>query len=142
MADLDPLIRYRKHGVEEKQRALARLYEELEKLAHNKAALERQIEDETALAKEMGTVDALRDLDLFRKATKKRIAALGLAIEKMEVRIVAAQEDMREAFSDMKKVEITARERKKREKKDQNRKESRELDEIGIEQHRRKSEEK
>lgn len=140
MADLDPLIRYRKHGVDERRRALARLYEELDTLTHSKEVQEQQLEEETELAKEQGTVEALKALDLFRKASKSRIAALAEAIEKMEVRIAAAQEDMREAFSDMKKVEITQRERKKREVKEFNKKESRELDDIGIEQHRRHEE--
>lgn len=58
----------------------------------------------------------------------------------MENRIAAAQEDMRNAFAEMKKVEITQRGRKEREQSEEQQKEDNELDEIAIENYRRRTE--
>lgn len=141
MADLDPLIRVRKHAVEEKQRLLAGLYRQAEELEKQKKAIAQQIEKEKQLSREMGTIEASAFLGLFIEGAKKKIRAIEKDIRQMETRIAIAQEDMRGAFAEMKKVEITQRSRKNREKADKNRKESQELDEIAIEQFRRKNKE-
>lgn len=41
MADLNPLIRVRKHTVEQKQKFLAELYRQADELQNHKAALRR-----------------------------------------------------------------------------------------------------
>ena len=56
---------------------------------------------------------------------------------KMDTRIAAAQEDMRAAFAEMKKVEITQRVRDEKDAAAQKRKEESELDEIALEGYRR-----
>jgi flagellar export protein FliJ len=58
----------------------------------------------------------------------------------MEPRIVRAQDEMREAFSEQKKAEIIQEQRDKEEAEEIARKENTNLDEIGIEGFRRKEE--
>lgn len=141
MADLDPLIRYRKHGLDEKRRAIAELYRQQEKLEQQKKTVQDQMENEKKLAEDMATLEASAFLGRYLEGARKKISALDLSIKKMETRIAIAQEDMRNAFSEMKKVEITQRNRKRKEKKARDKKESKELDEIGIEIFRRQNDE-
>jgi flagellar FliJ protein len=137
MADLKSLIRYRKHGVDEKRRQLAQLYREAEVVERQKKVIEDQMQKEIDLAAEMGGVDAQVHLGKYLQGARKKIKALERSLEKMNERIAAAQEDMRESFAEMKKVEITQRNRDKREDDDQRKKEDAELNEIALEQFRR-----
>jgi flagellar export protein FliJ len=140
MANLKPLIRFRKHTVDEKQRALARLYKEAEQLQKQKEVIERQMERESELAKEMGH-EAQAYLGRFLEGARRKIKAVEVSIGKMDARIAAAQEDIRAAYNEMKKIEITQRTRQEREEKARKHKEGAELDDIGIDGFRRKSEE-
>ncbi len=141
MADLDPLIKLRKHTVDEKRRALADLYRQTEKLAQQKKAVQDQMEREKKLAEEMATAEASAYLGRYLEGARKKIKAFDQSIRKLETRIAVAQEDVRGAFAEVKKIEITQRNRKAREKAKKDKKDSQELDEIGIEIHRRKEEE-
>ncbi len=141
MADLDPLIRYRKHGVDEKRRALALLYEQVEELEKKKQQIEEQVEQEKKLAEEMASVEASAYLGRYLQGAREKIAAIGAEIRNLDTRITVAQEDMRRAFAEMKKVEITQRKRDEKEKAAQKKKEDNELDEIAIEGYRRKLDE-
>jgi flagellar export protein FliJ len=138
MADLKPLIRFRKHTVDEKQRALARLYKEAEQLQKQKEIIEQQIARESDLALEMGH-EAQAYLGRFLEGARRKIRALDVSIGKMDARIAAAQEDIRAAYNEMKKVEITQRTREEREEAERDKKESATLDEIGIDTFRRKN---
>src|SRR5271154_2016122 len=114
MADLRPLIRFRKHGVDEKRRFLAQLFREAEVVERQKKVIEDQMKKEIDLGREMGT-DAQTYLGKYLQGARRKVKALELSIKKMEVRIAAAQEDIRESFAEMKKVEITQRNRDARE---------------------------
>lgn len=141
MADLDPLIRYRKYGVDEKRRFLARLYEEAEKLEAARQDAEENVAKERRLAEELGSAEALSALGAYMEAMRLKIKKIDESISKMEKRIAAAQEDMRNAFAEMKKVEITQRGRKEREQSEEQQKEDNELDEIAIGNYRRRTDE-
>ena len=52
-----------------------------------------------------------------------------------------AQEDMRNAFAEMKKIEMTQENREAQKKSEENRKEVQELDEIALDGYRRRLEE-
>ena len=140
MADLKSLIRFRKHGVDEKRRQLAQLYREAELVERQKKIIEDQMQREIDLAKDMGSVYAQAYLGKYLQGARRKVKALEKSIEKINVRIAAAQEDMRESFAEMKKVEITQARRDAREDAAQKKKEEAELDEIAIDQFRRKDE--
>lgn len=141
MADLDPLIRYRKHGVDEKRRVLAGLYNEVNELEQQKKEVQDQIEEETKLAEGMATAEASAYLGRYLEGARNKIKSIDRSIRKLETKIVVAQEDMRNAFAEMKKVEITQRNRDDKEKAVQKKKEEQELDEIAIDQYQRHREE-
>lgn len=141
MADLEPLIKYRKHTVDEKRRFLAQLYREAEQIERQKDAVQKQMAREIELAKEMGTTDAQAFLNKYLEGARRKIKALEGALKKMDVRIAAAQEDMRGVFSEMKKVEIVQHNREAAAAAEQKKKDDRELDEIAIDQYRRRLEE-
>ena len=133
MADLKPLIRFRKHLVDEKQKMLSQLYRDAEKIEQSKQAIVDQMDKESTLAAEMGSTEAHAYLGRYLEGARKKIKALELSLKKMEVRIAAAQEDIRGAFAEMKKVEIIQTRREDDEEKAEQKKENNTLDEMGIE---------
>ena len=138
MADLDPLIRLRRYTIDEKQKFLAALYREAENLMNKKQILVDQLEREKELAREDTAPDAVIMFGLYADNVRKKIAKFDENIRKMESRIEGAQEDMRVAFAELKKVQIIKRQREEREQKKQDQKESQALDDIAIEGFRRK----
>ena len=62
MADLDPLIRLRKHIVDEKQKILSTLYREAENLENKKKAMLDQVEHERKLVEDGSSPEARRSM--------------------------------------------------------------------------------
>lgn len=139
MADLDPLIRVRRHAIEQKQKVLAGLFRKAEDLAAQKAALLDQLETERRKIGEMGP-EMAAFFGPYAESVKARVAGIDAEAEKLEVRIRVAQDDMREAFAELKQIEIVQERRNEEEKDEILRKEAAMLDEIGIEGFRRKDE--
>lgn len=140
MADLEPLIRLRKHTVEEKQKILSALYREAETLEAKKQKLIEQMNREREIAENEGSPETLSYYGRYAENVRKKIEMINETIKKMELRIAAAQEEMRVAFAEMKKVEIVHRRRKEEERSEIDKKESAELDEIAIDGFRRQEE--
>lgn len=140
-ADLDPLIRYRRHGLEEKQRMLAQLYRQAETLLQRKRGLQDQMAQEIQATREMGDHETSIALGHYLESVRVKIKAVEADMVRLDRQIARAQEEMRAAFAEMKKIEITQRNREAREEKAQQKKETNEFDDIGIEGHRRRSEE-
>jgi flagellar FliJ protein len=131
MADLKALIRFRKHIVDEKQKALSQLYRDAEKIELTKQMLLDRMEKEKILADEIGP-SAHIYLGHYLDGVRKKVRALDGSLKKMQVRIDQAQEDIRGAFSDMKKVEITQENREKEQAKLEKKKDDDILDDIGL----------
>lgn len=140
MADLDPLIRLRRYTVDEKQKFLSALYREAENLINKRNELAAQLEREKELAKAEGSPDSISFFGRYAENVRKKLGKFDELIKKMENRIEGAQEDMRAAFAELKKVEIIKRKRQEREQEKQDHKESQALDEIAIEGFRRREE--
>lgn len=138
MADLKSLIRVRKHAVEQKQKFLSDLYRQVEEIEGQKKNLLDTLKVERQKLDEMG-VEALGYFGHYSDSVKMRVEEIDDQMVKLENRIEVAREDMRQAFAELKKVEITQERREKEEKKAQKKKEDSELDEIAIEGHRRKT---
>lgn len=141
MADLESLIRVRKHTVEQKQKVLAELYRQFEELEGQKLALLETMEDERRKLDDMG-IEALGYFGHYSKTVLERSEEIDEALGKLQKRIDVARDDMSAAFSELKKIEITDERRKDAEEKEAKRKESALLDDIAIEGYMRsKSEE-
>lgn len=142
MADLEPLVRMRKHLVEQKQKFLADLYRQAEELQKEKFFLIKQLKDERAAVDAMNSVEAVVYFGRYSEVIKGRIEDIDEASAKMEARIEVAREDIRNSFAELKKVEIVQERREEEEERARNKKESQTLDETAIEGYRRKQEEK
>jgi flagellar export protein FliJ len=140
MADLNPLIRVRKHAVEQKQKFVAELYRQAEELQAQKTTLLTQLDEEQEKVQEFG-VEMLSYFGPYSEAVKERVAEIDQAAATLESRIEIAREDMREAYAELKKIEIAKENRETAEEKARNKKESDELDDIAIEGYRRKQSE-
>lgn len=140
MADLNPLIRVRKHTVEQKQKALAELYKQAEELLSQKKSLIDQLAIERQKVDEMG-VEALGYFGRYSEVVRERCEQLDDSMKMLESRIEVAREDMRMAFAELKKIEITQERRDEEEEKEREKKNSQILDDIAIEGYRRRVEE-
>lgn len=138
MTDLDGLIRYRKHIVDEKQKVLSELYRQAEEVENAKSALLEQMEDEKQIAKSSQDKEASTYLLTYLEGVRHKIKNLDRMISQLDVRITAAREDVRLAFAEQKKIEIVQEERKQKEQQELKAKETQELDAIAIDGHRKK----
>ena len=141
MADLHSLIRVRKHAVEQKQKFLAELYRQSEELTAQKQRFLDQLAEEKERIKKSDSVEMLRFFNSYAKSVKTRVKDIDQSIKNLEKHIEAAREEMREAFAEFKKIEITQARREDEEDAAANKKESQDLDEMAIEGFRRKSSE-
>ncbi|MCB1783187.1 MAG: flagellar FliJ family protein [Alphaproteobacteria bacterium] len=140
MADLNPLIRVRKHAIEQKQKFLAELFRQADELANGKESLLTQMADEKRRAFDMGP-EMLAFFGHYAEAVKTRVDEIDESLARLEIRIEAAQDDIREAYADLKQIEII-QERRDEEAADLIlKKENDMLDEIGIDGFRRRAEE-
>ena len=138
MADLKSLIRLRKHGVEERQKVIAALYRDIEVLEEKREMFKQRLEDERKVFEEQTSMDMKPYFGMFQERINNNIKAIGGHISKLEARLRILQDDLRDAFADMKRVEIVQRNREAEARNKENKKETGELDEIGIEVFRRK----
>lgn len=136
VAELHSLIRVRKHAVEQKQKFLAELYRQAEALEQQKQTLLDQLETEKQAVKDMA-IDFQTYFGAYAQSVKERVEEIDEARKALENRIDQAREDMRSAFAELKKIEMVQENRDKEERNALERKESLELDEIGIEGFRR-----
>lgn len=141
MANLKSLIKLRRHNVDEKQKALAQLYREIETIENSKNVLIERLRSEREVLDKSGTLEMYAYFGRFSQNIQRMLERLNLEKQKLETRISIAQDDVREAFANMKRIEIVQREREKAEKKKQDDKETREMDEIGLDGFRRREDE-
>lgn len=138
--DLSSLIRVRTHTVEQKQKVLADLYQKADELKNEREQSLEKLEREKIKAQEMD-VSMLSYLGAYGDAVQERVEEIKEQELHLEKRIEIAQEDMRQAFAELKKVEITQENRKAEERAELDKKEMDGLDEIAIETYRRNLEE-
>jgi flagellar FliJ protein len=140
MADLDALIRVRRHTAQQKQKFLADLYRQAEVFAMRKKALEDQLAREREALDAVEMIEAQVSFGLYAEGVKKKIAAIEVEVKRLETRIAMAQDDVRAAFAELKKIEIIHARRLEAEKQARNKKESQTFDEIAIDQFRKDEE--
>ena len=141
MANLKSLIKLRRHNVDEKQKLLAGLYREVEEIERGKKMLIERLRTEREVLDQSGTLEMYAYFGRFSQNIQRMLERLNAEKKKLETRILIAQDDVREAFANMKRIEIVQREREKDERKEQGDKETREMDDIGLDGFRRKEEE-
>lgn len=139
MADLTVLIRLHKHELDEKRRALAGLYGQMAELERRRRDLERSFETEKeALAV---TGDVHFTFAHYAESVRQQQQEMAEQEEELEKHIESAKATLLETFSELKKYEMTQAERERLEEEERLFRENRDLDAIGIEGFRRKTEE-
>ena len=103
MADLDSLVRVRKHTVEQKQKIVAELYRRADELKAQKQTMLEQLDLEREKAGEMG-VEMLSYFGPYEDAVKMRAEEIDEKMIALEARIQIALDDVRTAFSEYKKI--------------------------------------
>ena len=138
MARLDPLIKLRQKTVEDKQRVLADLYRQYETVQAQKDHLLMDLAREQALIEaDVTALDARSWFGAYAERVKANVELCDAHLARLDTRILVARDEVRHAFSEVKKVEIIERERQKRVQKEIDDKEARVMDEIGIDLFRR-----
>lgn len=131
MARLDSLIRFKKHGLDEKQKALGELNSLLAKLENDVMDLDKEREYEISISKN----DLLLAMAIpqYLENNKKRKEKIQKAIKNVEEKIEKAMDEIRDAFAELKKYEIVEDRRKEAKAKAILKKETQEFDQIAIE---------
>lgn len=132
MADLGALIRLHKFNLDEKQKMVAILYRAAEQIEEKIKTVRQQIESERDLAENSGDFETIKAYGLFVDNAHVKIDMLNEELAAVNEKIETAQEELREVFSEMKKIEIIQRNRDLEEKAARNKKENHMLDEVAI----------
>jgi len=136
MADLTSLIRLHKHELDGKRVALAQLYAALAALERERRTVERLYELERQAVDQSGDIHFT--FAQYTETVKQKRAELDRAEAALEKQIEQAKDSMMDTFSEMKKYEMTQAERERLEEEERRVRESRDMDDIGIEGFRRK----
>jgi flagellar FliJ protein len=136
--DLHTLIRLRKWDVDEKQRALAALLRHEEEVMARQAALEAEVQAEIVFAGQ-APIDQRSTLAPYLKRSDEFRVRLAAALEEVRRQVAGAQENLAESYRRLKTFEITQDQRDAAEAAEENRLENIELNELGLNLHRRKS---
>jgi flagellar biosynthesis chaperone FliJ len=140
MADLEPLIRVKRHTVDEKQKIVAEIFRQIEVVEYQKKELLERLKKEREALDQNDMVETRAYYGRFEGVIRSKVATLEGEMRKLETRLSIAQEEVRSAFADMKRIEIVYERRQEEEKQALKDKETKELDEIGIEGFRRQEE--
>lgn len=132
MANLKPLIKLRKFQVEEKQKILAALLREVEKFETKKREVLVSIKEERKIAEESDDYETQAAYRLYAERARDQVRMIDGEINKYNFLIQKAQEDMREAFAEQKKIEIIQEEREAEEEREETRKDNARMDEVGM----------
>ena len=140
MANLKPLIKLRKFQVEEKQKILAALLREVEKIGKAKSDILMEMKQERKLAEDSGDYETQAAYRYYAERVQQQVRMYNAEINKYNMFIQKAQDDMREAFAEQKKIEIIQAQREAEEEAEENRKDSALMDEVGLVGYIRKEE--
>ncbi len=136
MADLSSLIRLHKHELDEKQRQIGLMYDQLQKLEdHKTRILERREQELEAANKNPEMVSYT--LAGFLDKSKHQEQEINSHIFQMNQKIELMRDDMLDSFAELKKYELTQDQRLKLEEQERKLKEGRMFDDISIDGYRR-----
>jgi hypothetical protein len=137
MADLAPLIRYRKYLIDDKRKFIARLYAEADKVyGHKQRALD-DVARERQYVSESADPHVITGFLSYQGLMKKKVALIDVEINRIDARINVALDDLREDFAELKKFEIVHRNRLKARREALARREAALFDAQALEAYRR-----
>ena len=137
MRTLETLIRLHRHQLDEKRRAVTALEDLRADLLGQREKLEAELVREQEIAKKV-EVGAFAYAGFARGVISRREKLQG-SLAELEARIAAAQEEVANAFQDLKRHEIALAAKQRRQREETERRNQIELDEVSLEIHRRRS---
>jgi chromosome segregation ATPase len=136
MSGLDQLMRLQKWTLDEKRRQALDLEALIDKLENDIRLLDDEVAREIEASQQ--SIDLQRALPAYRKMMQERRERLEQSINNLRVELQRIQDEIAEAFSDLKKTEQTIQSRKQRQRQQERRREQIVSDDIGLELHRRR----
>lgn len=141
MADeLATLIRLTKLQLDDKRKQLATLLAKEDEMKTMRAGVLQRLADESKASQD--ALEGGRSHGAFVKASFKKRDEIDAAILELNKFIEAAREEVRQAFEEMKRYEIAKDQREKKARKEAQRRDTKQLDEVGGELNRRRQNEK
>lgn len=137
MSQYDKLVRLREWELDEKRRALADMLSETEVLIEKRKALEDELRREQTIASE--SPESAISYNSFANSVISRRKILDADILEKQSAAAAANKEVALAYQEMRKAEIVRDALLDKERKEQEKLEQREIDEIGQEMIRRKN---
>ena len=135
MSALNSLVRVHSWALEEKQQKLAELERLADKLRADLAALETELAQEQTAASR--SVEGSIAFPAFVAAALERRKRLRESIVNVERACQTAREDVNQAFQEVKRFELARDNALEKERQDLARREQADLDELGVDLHRR-----
>jgi len=137
MKSLKTLIRIHRRQLDDLRREMANFEAQRDRLIQGIQALQAELEREIQLAEEM--VGLGNFFGNFAGRIRNRQEVLGQEVKKLDIEIIKLSQKIAAIFSEVKKYEIALENRIKAMKAEENRKETQMLDEVGLQQFRRKN---
>lgn len=137
MSQYDQLVRLRDWQLDEKRRALAEVQAEVDALIRKREALEEEVESEKRIAST--SIEASMSYNAFANSVILRRERIAEEIAERREAVDEANQEMLEAFQELRKAEIVRDEFDAKERLKEARREQIELDEIAQTLHRRNS---
>jgi len=135
MSALNSLVRVHTWGLNEKRHKLAELDAYADKLRNKLAALEREMETERGAADK--SLEGTAAFPAFVAAALERRRRLRESLANIEQAVELAREEVNAAYRELKKYQLAYDNYLLREAEESARREREELDEIGVDLHRR-----
>lgn len=139
MADLTGLIRLRRHELDEKRRILGELNAKIDALNTSRQDVLQRLEKEKNLA--AVDVNAAQGFGQYLNGALTKCKKIDKQIERIMVDVNKATDVVREAFMEVKKLELTQENREKEANAVIAKRETETLDEAGLNAHRRQQSE-
>ncbi|MEO5374172.1 MAG: flagellar export protein FliJ [Alphaproteobacteria bacterium] len=135
--DLKSLIRFSKWGVDEKRRALGEMLRREAEVVEAQDQLEAELRHEQQVAAaDMEGIGMVYSAYAHRYMARREDLAQTLA--NVQGLIAKAQDELAEAYRELKTYEISQANREKRQREEEGRRDQAVLDEIGLNLHRRR----
>jgi len=137
VSQYDQLVRLRDWQLDEKRRALSEVQAEVDALIRKREALEEEVESEKQIAST--SIEASMSYNVFANSVILRRERIAAEIAERQEAVDEANQEMLEAFQELRKAEIVRDEFDAKERLKEARREQIELDEIAQALHRRKN---
>jgi flagellar export protein FliJ len=137
VSQYDQLVRLRDWQLDEKRRALSEVQAEVDALIRKREALEEEVESEKQIA--ATSIEASMSYNAFANSVILRRERIAEEIAERQEAVDEANQEMLEAFQELRKAEIVRDEFDAKERLKEARREQIELDEIAQALHRRKN---